>query len=281
MNHQQSNYTFRNIMEFLDAHVPVEYTHQPGAFVTNIANTTSEQEQLNGLLHFVQVNDHAWTSDVFMDIEKCETPTIVCGNAPHINLREVFEYLSTHATKRFWIMVCMCIGRSSSELAAKRQAELCTSVQDFKSDLALINVEMTADEIVEFVSANKDAIATRYMARLDRQIPIHKSDHEPFWNHMEKIFNILNPYNQIRFTSSSSHTIVTSMVDKISGMFSNQDLQEGNVDFGQVIGNILNPDMMNQMSELMQGTNPKDLVNTILSVLPDMNQVMPTSIGEE
>lgn len=268
--------TFRNIMEFLDTSVPIEYTQQPNAFVNNIANVTNEEEQNIALMKFTIDNACAWTSDMYMDINKCKTVEIVFEKAPSINLKDLFVYLSDYDKKRFWLMVCMCIGRTSAALAEKRQAMLCSSVQEFQKDLASINIEMKEDDIIRFVSTNKDAIATRYIARLNQQIPLDKMDYEPFWCHMEKIYNIINPYDQILFKPSSSHTIVTTMVDKISGMFNGQNMEDGNIDFGQIVGSLLNADMMQQMSQLMQGSNPKELVSTILSVLPEMNQIMPS-----
>lgn len=269
MSHIQNTTSpsFLDILTFLDTKT-IEYTGSQDAFVKTIGHATSVEQQMMALMRFITKNSAAWKSDMFMDIDKCKDKNIIITDGCVIKLDEIFKFLSEHDRQKFWIMVCMCIGRTSTAIAETRSIMLQAAVEEFSSDLEKINFSVSHDDIIQLVSTNTSAISTRLVAKLNVKVPLEKQNYDPFWEHMENIYNIMNPYNQILFVSSKSHNIVSKIVDTVSDAFNNGDGSE--LTPQTILQTLMNQDIFGELGKMMEGGNAGEIISDLLKSLPQL-----------
>ena len=270
MSHIQntSSTSFLDILTFLDSKT-IEYTGERDAFVNTIGRATTSEQQMMALLHFITENSSAWKSDMFMVIEKCKVKNIIITDEYVIKLDEIFDFLSEHDKQRFWIMVCMCVGRTSTAIAEKRMEMLQAAVSAFSSDLEKINFSVSHEDIMRLVTTNKSAISTRLVAKLNVNVPLEKQNYEPFWEHMENIYNILNPYDQILFVSSKSHNIISQIVDTVSVAFNNSSEMNPQ----DILQTLLNQNIIKDLGRMLQDGDAGEIIADLLKALPDIANV--------
>lgn len=230
--------------------------------------TVDENCHVQALTNFIAVNEDAWTSDTTMDLKKCITKKLEYSTFT-IDLEQVFEYVSAIEQKKFWIFVSIITNRNPDQIAQERQHQLNQAVQDFANDLSKIDVNMSPQDIVEYVQSNKEAIQTRFTTKLYPAIPLSSSDYPHFWAHLEKIYNLLNPYDKIIFQPNKSHQLVTNIFDKMNSMpnseHENQAPQE-------ILQHLLSSDIMQQVSELVKdgGVGITDFLATMVKAIPQV-----------
>lgn len=252
---------FQEILNLLDEKVK---SNEMPSLVQQFQNTTYE-DQVKGVLNFFEQNKNAWVSDTKMELEKCIEPRLSIGNR-FIDLRHYFEYLSPMEQKQFWIMLSIFVDRNPTLIHQKRQFELEQALQHFCKDLSQVDVNMTIQEALNFVESNREAIETRLMAKLNYNIQLAECDQELFWLHMEKIYNLKNPFDKIVYESNPSFSLVKNLIDKTSTITSTPD---GQIDFASLFTTILDPTMMQGFQQLF--TSPGgigQLLQTLEKIIP-------------
>ena len=264
MTSENSYITFDSILKFLSKKI-----NESGNSEINLSelfSTTTHEQQMTGIAEFCKINDDAWISDARMDITKCVQKDILVAGIP-LDLEQVFYYLAKNTQNEFWIMFSIMIQRNPSQLNQDRNNSLHYALKNFCNDLAQIDISMTPEEVMKFVDVNKSAIASRFTTKLEPPIQLNVCDQEPFWAHMETIYNLMHPYNKVKFVHNPSHDLVNNIVGKITNISSDDDMGPQ-----KMLTELFSGDLMSQLTSMMQnGGDINQFVQTMISAIPKNN----------
>lgn len=250
---------FGQLLQFVDQKISPN-----GSSLVQMFEGTSTQAQMLGLRNFAAVNERAWISDSQMDLRKCLN-TVLTVDHVTLDISKVFDYLSKVDQAHFWVMFCILIGRESGNLAREREAKLRNALLSFCQDLTLIGISMSPEDSLNFVSKNKIAIQNRLLGQLEPQINIAECDTEAFWAHVERIFNLQNPYDQIIYEPCAGKEFVSKIFSSVVDTVKSGD----QLDFGSMLAKLTCPESMKQIENLFKDPSQMgDVINAVASLFP-------------
>lgn len=158
--------------------------------------------------------------------------------------------------------------------------DIVKAVVGFSNDLTKIGIDMPAENLFEYVLSNESAIRVRFLTKLEPKLSIGESDQKPFWEHMQTVWNLSNPENQINFVESSSYELANNIFGKVGSLSEMANINAENPQQG-IFEALNNTDILQTISKLFSGIGSKDgqvglstknikgLVNELLNGLPD------------
>lgn len=237
-----------------------------GDKVENISKFYNIPDDLisKSILEFCNKNQNLWISDEEIDFEQLHQQDcfVEFGQDCKINLHDLFFYLSRENQIYFWKFICSMIGRDPEQLRQERLKNLKNAAFDFSSDLKNININMTPEEIVDFVKNNKTEANLRSIALLKPKLNIEKTEQQHFWNHFDNVYKYVFPYE----TSTVSPLPFQECIESIS----NSNIQDCSSP-QEMITKLLNPEMMTMVMEMMN--NPQALGGIFKSMMPLLNNI--------
>lgn len=199
----------------------------------------SKNVVLNAFLQFCQNNRNGWVSDFEMDIKKCNEPRILFDNSlPAFDFAQIFFFLSAHHQSIFWQHFCRIIGRNPEAIQQFRSQQIASAIEQFRLDLESIQIEQTCEELMQMIQSNKDAIKTRILPEWNQALG-SQENRIAFWTHVEKIFNLMNPYDQVIFETSKENDLVQSIFEKISSVGESGNIEQTVASFAPIISNAI------------------------------------------
>lgn len=220
-------------------------------------------------LNKINSSQTGWVTDVKFDLNNDPNCELIIGNI-RIPFEGVDYYTSPYHKDQFWLTVCRLIGRSPEHLKAQREVCLDKALIDFQENLNLIGVPMSKETIVPFVLNNSKALESRSLFVLNPRPQIEEHNMPPFWDHMQKIWNILNPYAQIHYGSDPSQLSVSNLFTKIGNVASNIASKEGeNINIMAAVSELLNSNFMSDLKDLATDRKASRLFANIL--IPDQD----------
>lgn len=233
----------------------------PTNFFSNLIKECNENDIVEGLKEFCFINNDAWVADNAMNLKMCvDTKLRIASRV--VDLNSIFEFLCAKSQTKFWIYVCVIIDRDIRAIETERQKNLGCAIQDFANDLKNININFEPNDLVLFVQNNVSAIKIRLLNKLNPVLPIDTANEDAFWKHMEIIHNILNPYNHIHFSQDGIGQIFSTLTKQLP-------TDGSQIDFGQLIGQIASPEMLGNLTKLVQTGNISSVLQSVQNYIPD------------
>ena len=208
------------------------------------------------MLEFEHNNPKAWTAPGKGSIERCDVP-----NMGTLDLTKLFFYLSASLQQSFWLFLFNIAHPNFKQEQEERICKLEEAVAQFKQDLASIGIDV---DPLTLLQDKKMAIENRLIALFD--VKIEKENHEAFWGHATKIWNLANPYDQIKNSKGLVLQLKNAMGDIFSTVKSTIESSESapenpfgfmNATIGNIVPNLyqtLNNASPQEQQEVLQET---------------------------
>lgn len=158
------------------------------------------------VLDFEARNPTIWIGPGHGSLERCESP--IMGD---VDLNLVLYLLSGPLKQAFWNILFRIIHPDLKKEEFIRHLQLVEAVANFKQDLESIGIDI---DPLELIHDKKMAIENGLVALFD--IKIDKANQEAFLNHATKVWNLANPYDQIK----KSNGLVLQLKNVMGDIFS-------------------------------------------------------------
>lgn len=209
----------------------------------------SDQEIYSCFEEFLAQNHSAWISHFEMDIDKCSV-TSLSSRDFSLDLKLILGLVTD--VPAFWATICQLGHRDPQTLQQNQDAAVYQALNDFCLDLSRIGVNMTPEELFKIVQDNKIAIELRMLEKLTVQIPLPENSRGQFWDHMESMFNLIHPYDQICFQNNKNDQFVSTIMQKMNSL--GPELQSEQINPMDVINNIFSDkQFINSVGNIMKG----------------------------
>lgn len=227
-----------------------------------VLKTIPEQTVILGFTNFVAENDHAWISDREIDLTKCNTKVVVFEQDKILDLVKCFEHLSPKQQKEFWIHVCIIIGKDVKKIEEERTVKINQALVNFSNDLKSIQIDIAPVNLFNFVTNNYNAILHRSRQELTEDlVNLTPNNEKQFWEHMEFIWNLINPYNKI--VQNSTHNLLNQLISQIGP-------DNGN-DLTAVLEKFLNPNIVGILKPVIENGGIEEMIKNLTGMLPKTN----------
>ena len=164
--------------------------------------------------------------------------------------------------------------------------------EHFSKDLTSISIFLNEQECCMFVVNNKSVIESRNITLFVPNLSIPKPDECAFWQHVDKIYSLIFPSNQLvpishsaanfaqqpssqpQQQEKSSQQFLKSMFNKIENLTSNSAAGGKQPDISEVFSQLLNQDTIGSLTSIIQSGDKNemmDMFKNLLDFMPNNN----------
>lgn len=279
------------MIEDIDSNIKYDYNKffEFFNFIDNLSenrlNITSSISQISldiissSLIEFSTINNDAWIEDFYLDLNLCNVKNFIFRDPQtlqvvfQIDLANIFEnFFSLFNKKKFWELFCKCIDRTIDSINYTKNKNKEIAIKDFQDQLERINVNISKEYIQNLFTKNniKEILKQKNFEMLDMNISntllIHPTNANVFWQHLEAIYKIINPYEK----DNASKELISDIFQKVQDKCTDQENFNPQEFIMETVSSLMNPSMIEKFTNIFNSPNGgQNLLTNVLSMIPN------------